>query len=387
MAARAVTLGVGSLASGMDVVPGTEPLVADLGPAHPSMHGLLRVHLELDDDVVVTADPQVGAMHRGAEKLLEVRDYRQGLALVNRHDWHGAFSSELGLALALERMLGIDVPERATWARTLLAEVTRALSHLAFLGTTPGIPVSLGFAHAEREALLAVVEEATGGRMHTMAVQAGGLKQDLPAGWLSRVRNAVGRVREGMARFDAAVAEPAFVEAARGVGVLSRDDAIGYGTSGPVARASGLDLDLRRDDPSGAYGALVDRGVLRVVTRTEGDALARVEVLLEQLHVSLDLADACVTELETLPPGPIHVRLPKVLRAPEGHTYVATENPCGINGYLLVSRGGRTPWRLKIRSGSFANVSALPAALPGTRLGDVPLVLASFFYVVGDIDR
>jgi NADH-quinone oxidoreductase subunit D len=194
-------------------------------------------------------------------------------------------------------------------------------------------------------------------------------------------------VRTGLARFDAAVAEPAFVEAARDVGVLSRDDAIAYGTSGPVARASGLDLDLRRDDPSGAYGALLDRGVLRVVTRTEGDALARVEVLLEQLHVSLDLADACVTELETLPAGPIHVRLPKVLRAPEGHTYVATENPCGINGYLLVSRGERTPWRLKIRSGSFANVSALPAALPGTRLRDVPLALASFFYVVGDVDR
>jgi NADH-quinone oxidoreductase subunit D len=386
MATRAVTLGVGSLASGMVPEYGTEALVADLGPAHPSMHGLLRVRLNLDDaDVVTAAEPLIGSMHRGAEKLLEVRDYRQALALVNRHDWHGAFSSELGLALALERMLGIDVPERATWARTLLSELTRALSHLAFLGTFPGVPGSLGHGHAQREALLAVVEEATGGRMHTMAVQVGGLKQDLPAGWLARVRDAVASVRRDLAGFDAAVAEPAFVAATRGTGVLTRDDAIAFGTSGPVARASGLDLDLRRDDPYCAYGEL--REVLRVVTRTEGDSLARVQVLLEQLHVSLDLADACVGALESSPPGPIHVRLPKVLRAPEGHAYAATENPSGINGYLLVSRGEKTPWRLKIRSGSFANVAALTAALPGTALADVPTVLASFAYVVGDIDR
>jgi NADH-quinone oxidoreductase subunit D len=229
------------------------------------------------------------------------------------------------------------------------------------------------------------VEEATGGRMHTMAVQVGGLKQDLPAGWLPRVRGAVGSVRRDLPGFEAAVADPAFVAATRGTGVLTRDDAIAFGTSGPVARASGLDLDLRRDAPYCAYAEFGD--VLRVVTRTEGDSLARVQVLLEQLHVSLDLVDACVAALETVAPGPIHVRLPKVLRAPEGHTYAATENPSGINGYLLVSRGEKTPWRLKIRSGSFANVAALAAALPGAALADVPAVLASFAYVVGDIDR
>ena len=385
MATRAVTLGVGSLAAGMQAEPGTEHLVADLGPAHPSMHGLLRVRLDLDADVVVRAEPLVGSMHRGAEKLLEVRDYRQALALVNRHDWHGAFSSELGLALALERMLGIDVPDRASWARTLLSELTRAMSHLAFLGTFPGVPARLGHGHAQREALVAVVEEATGARMHTMAVQVGGLKQDLPAGWLARVRAAVGSVRGDLTAFDDAVADPGFVEATRGVGVLARDDAIAYGTSGPVARASGLDLDLRRDDPYCAYAEVGP--ALRVATRGEGDALARAQVLLEQLHVALDVVDACADRLEALPAGPINVRLPKVLRAPEGHTYAATENPCGINGYLLVSRGEKTPWRLKIRSGSFANVAALAAALPGTRLADVPIVLASFCYVVGDVDR
>jgi NADH-quinone oxidoreductase subunit D len=371
----------------MDVEPGTDPLVADLGPAHPSMHGLLRVRLDLDDDVVTRAEPLIGSMHRGAEKLLEVRDYRQALALVNRHDWHGAFSSELGLGLALERMLGIDVPERATWARMLLSELTRAMSHLAFLGTFPGVPGELGHGHVQREALIGVVEEATGGRMHTMAVQVGGLKQDLPAGWLGRVRDAVAVVRRDLAGCEAALAEPAFVEATSGVGVLTRDDAIAFGTSGPVARASGLDLDLRRDDPYCAYADLLASGELRVVGRSEGDALARAQVLLEQLRVSLDIVDACTDRLETLPPGPIHVRLPKVLRAPEGHTYAATENPGGINGYLLVSRGEKTPWRLKIRSGSFANVASLAAALPGTRLRDVPVALASFCYVVGDIDR
>ena len=387
MTRREVTLGVGSLAPGMDIVPGTEALVADLGFTHPSSHGLLRLRLTLDDDIVATAHPLVGAMHRGAEKLFEVRDYRQALTLANRHDWLAAFSSELGLALAVERMLGMAVPERATWARTLLAELNRALSHLAFLGTFPGVPADFRAAHLEREALIAVMEEMTGGRMHYMAVQVGGLKHDLPEGWLGRVRDAVAFVRRCLPAYEELVASDAFTGLTRGIGMLSRDSAIAFGTSGPVARASGLDLDVRRDDPYLVYTELLDRGVFRVVTRTAGDALARVQILLEQLSVSLDLADACSEMLESLPAGPISVKLPKVLRAPEGHTYLWTENPTGTSGYFLVSRGEKTPWRLKVRSASFNNVAALPAMLPGTHLDDIAVVLASVFYVVGDIDR
>ena len=385
---RAITLGVGSVAPGVVDADGTPDVPVDLGPQHPSAHGLLRLRLVLDGDVIVSADPVVGAMHRGAEKLFEVRDYRQVLVLANRHDWLSAFSNELGVALAVERMVGIDVPGRATWARTLLAELNRVLSHLAFLGSFPqnGPPVGY-YAFDQREAVQRVMEEACGGRMHYMAVQVGGLRQELPDGWLGRVLQAIDVVRAGLEPFETLMGDPAFRGRTRGIGVLDRDTALAHGVSGPVARASGLDLDLRRDEPYLAYAELARAGVLRVVTREEGDVLARLEVLLEQVRVSTDLARACVERLQDIEPGPIAVRLPKVLRAPEGHTYTWTEGPLGLSGYLLVSRGEKTPWRLKMRTPSFAHVAALADVLPGQRLGDDVSILASMAYVVGDVDR
>jgi NADH-quinone oxidoreductase subunit D len=171
----------------------------------------------------------------------------------------------------------------------------------------------------------------------------------------------------------------------RGVGVLAPELVHAYGVSGPIARASGVDFDLRRDEPYLAYGEL--GGALRVPVRQEGDCLARFECLLEQVHVSLDLADACLDRLAELPPGPVNQRLPKVLKAPEGQTYAWTENPLGINGYYLVSRGDKTPWRLKLRSASFNNIQVLTELLPGTLIADMVAILGSMFFVVGDIDK
>jgi NADH-quinone oxidoreductase subunit D len=385
---REITLGVGSLGFGSVDAEGIPDVPVDLGPQHPSAHGLLRLRIVLEGDRIVSAEPIVGAMHRGAEKLFEVRDYRQVMVLANRHDWLSAFSNELGVALAVERMIGMDVPVRATYARTLLAELNRVLSHLAFLGSFPveGGPVGY-YAFDEREAVQRVMEEACGGRMHYMAVQVGGLKQELPDGWLGRVVDAVDVVRRGLGPFEELLRDTVFRDATRGVGIVTPDVALAHGVSGPVARASGLDTDLRRDEPYLAYADLADSGVLRVVTREEGDVLARLEVLLEQVHVSLDLAAACAARLQEIEPGPINVRLPKVLKAPEGHTYVWTEGPLGLSGYLLVSRGEKTPWRLKMRTPSFAHVAALGEVLPGESLGDVVSILASMAYVVGDIDR
>ncbi|MEO8750698.1 MAG: NADH-quinone oxidoreductase subunit D, partial [Allobranchiibius sp.] len=174
----------------------------------------------------------------------------------------------------------------------------------------------------------------------------------------------------------------------RGVGVLSAADVSSYGVSGPIARASGVDLDLRRDHPYLAYGELFAAGGPgRVVIRQAGDCLARLEVLLEQTHVSLDLAQACVERLLAMPGGPINVKLPKVLKVPEGADYVATENPLGFNGYYLVSRGEKTPWRLALRSASFNNVAVLAELLPGNLLADMVAILGSMFFVVGDIDK
>ncbi|MGW5349126.1 NADH-quinone oxidoreductase subunit D [Streptomyces sp. NPDC004031] len=376
------TIGIGGAAESTD-------MVLNIGPQHPSTHGVLRLRLVLDGERIRSAEPIVGYMHRGAEKLFEARDYRQIVMLANRHDWLSAFSNELGVVMAVERMLGMEVPERAVWTRTLLAELNRVLNHLMFLGSYPlelGGITPIFYAFTEREDLQHVMEEVSGGRMHYMFNRVGGLKEDLPNGWTGRARASVARVRARMGRIDDLVlGNEIFRGRTRGVGVLSRQDVHGFGVSGPIARASGVDFDLRRDEPYLAYGELAD--TLRVVTREEGDCLARFEVLLEQTHVALDLADACLDRMAELPPGPVNQRLPKVLKAPEGHTYAWTENPLGLNGYYLVSKGEKTPHRLKLRSASFNNIQALTVLLPGTLVADMVAILGSMFFVVGDIDK
>ncbi len=386
-------VGLGSGAEGFVREPGnglqTAEMTLNIGPQHPSTHGVLRLALTLDGERIVRSDPIIGYMHRGAEKLFEVRDYRQIVVLANRHDWLSAFSNELGVVMAVERMLGMEVPVRATWARTLLAELNRVLNHLMFLGSYPleiGAITPVFYAFTQRESIQAVMEEISGGRMHYMFNRVGGLKEDLPNGWRERTRRAVSDVRHGLADIEGLIAGNEIFQArTRGVGVLSPELIAQYGVSGPIARASGVALDLRRDEPYLAYGELQD--TLRVVTRTEGDCLARFQCLLEQVYVSLDLADACLDHLAELAPGPINVRLPKVVKAPEGATYCWTENPLGINGYYLVSHGEKTPWRLKLRSASFNNVQVLSELLPGTLLPDLIAILGSMFFVVGDVDK
>ncbi|MEV7008359.1 NADH-quinone oxidoreductase subunit D [Streptosporangium sp. NPDC051022] len=390
-APREVNVGIGAGADAVAAAGGkelaTEDMVLNIGPQHPSTHGVLRLRLTMDGERISAAEPVVGYMHRGAEKLFEVRDYRQIIMLANRHDWLSAFANELGVVLAVERMLGMEVPIRAVWTRTLMAELNRVLSHLMFLGSYPlelGAITPVFYAFRERETLQAVMEEISGGRMHYMFNRVGGLKEDLPLGWMDRAARAVADVRRRLPDIENLIAgNEIFLARTVGVGVLDRQTIMQYGVSGPIARASGVDLDLRRDDPYLAYGELP----VRVVTRTAGDCNARFGVLLEQVKVSLDLADACLERLRELPPGPINQRLPKVLKVPEGHTYAWTENPLGINGYYLVSRGEKTPWRLKLRSASYNNVQVLREMLPGHLVSDMVAILGSMFFVVGDIDK
>ena len=367
----------------------TTDMVLNIGPQHPATHGVLRLRLTLDGERVVACEPIIGYMHRGVEKLFEVRDYRQIIVLANRHDWLSAFSSELGVALAVEDMLGMEVPERATWIRTLLAELNRVLNHLMFLGSYPlelGAITPIFYAFRERETIQEVMEEVSGGRMHYMFNRVGGLKEDIPAGWTGRASAAISTVRTRLQELeDLIFGNEIFRARTRGVGVLSTALVEAYGVSGPIARASGLDMDLRRDEPYLAYGDLQD--VLRVPVMTDGDCYSRFAVLLEQTKVSLDLADACLARLADIAPGPVNVRLPKILKAPEGSTYVWTENPLGLNGYYLVSRGEKTPWRLKLRSASFNNVAVLPEIVGGAVVADLVAILGSMFFVVGDIDK
>ncbi|MCP2326281.1 NADH-quinone oxidoreductase subunit D [Hamadaea flava] len=376
---RELTVGTGT---GIE----TEDMVLNIGPQHPSTHGVLRLKLTVDGERVVTAEPIIGYMHRGAEKLFEVRDYRQIIVLANRHDWLSAFSNELGVVLAVERLMGIEVPERAIWLRMALAELNRVLSHLMFLGSYPlelGAISPVFYAFREREVLQVVMEEVSGGRMHYMFNRVGGVKEEVPAGWSRRARQAIDDVRRRMPDLDNLIRKnEIFMARTVGVGVLSAEQAAAYGASGPVGRASGLDFDLRRDDPYLAY----DQLDVPVVTRTTGDCHARFEVLLDQVYVSLDLAEQCLDRLDRTS-GPVNVRLPKVVKAPEGHTYAWTENPLGVNGYYLVSHGEKTPWRLKLRTASYANVQALSTLLPGCLIPDLVAILGSMFFVVGDIDK
>jgi NADH-quinone oxidoreductase subunit D len=396
-----VTVGIGAGAAGLSGherggggAPGglaTQDMVLNIGPQHPATHGVLRLRLTLDGERIVDCEPIVGYMHRGVEKLFEVRDYRQIIVLANRHDWLSAFSSELGVVLAVERMLGMEVPERATWTRTLLAELNRVLNHLMFLGSYPielGAITPIFYAFRERETIQAVMEEVSGGRMHYMFNRVGGLKEDLPAGWLDRVADAVTAVGRRLSQIeDLIFGNEIFQARTRGVGVLSPALVDAYGVSGPIARASGVDFDLRRDEPYLAYDALLADGSLQVAIREDGDCYSRFGLLLDQVKVSLDVAEACVDRLRSLERGPVNVRLPKILKVPEGATYCWTENPLGINGYYLVSRGEKTPWRMKLRSASFNNIAVLPEVLEGCLVADMVAILGSMFFVVGDIDK
>ncbi|ACU34289.1 NADH-quinone oxidoreductase subunit D [Actinosynnema pretiosum subsp. pretiosum] len=356
-----ITVGVGAGAKHLGV-----DRVVDLGPLHPSAHGAYRLRLTVrDDEVITSAEPLVGHLHRGAEKLFEVRDYRQVLTLANRHDWLAAFCNELAVALAVERMTGMDVPPRAQWLRALLCELNRVMAHLVFLAPlTDPVAAARG-----REAVQAVLEEASGGRIHFMANRIGGLREDVPAGWAERVAGALD-----------AVEVPEVPTGLAGLGVLSRADALARGVTGPIGRASGVDLDLRRDDPLPAYRELD----VRPSVRDGGDAHARVACMVDDLAQAVALAREC---LRRLPGGPVNLRLPKAVKAPEGSVYTRVEAPLGVSGVHLASRGEKTPWRLKLRTPSFNNVQALSALLPGTPVAQLPLVLGSFAVVVGDIDR
>ena len=287
----------------------------------------------------------------------------------------------MALALLLEQVLGIEVPARATWLRTQLSELGRLASHLAFLATFPtrglSMPTSVGSA---RERVLDLLEEYGGSRLHPALLTVGGLREDAPADWSDHVAHATRAVRDALAAATPVVASAA--DTLSGIGVITHEDALGYGASGLVARASGIDYDLRRDVGYLAYPELP--GTLHVPVHYTGDAAARLQLLLEQSRVAVDLVDACN---HRIPDGPVKVRLPKVLRAPEGQAWCATEAPLGTNGYWLISRGDRVPWRLKIRSASFAHAGLLSTALVGVPVDYVASVLATMCIVTGDSDR
>ena len=386
--AERVRVLVGSLAEGrLPTATGPRPagtILLDLGADHPSNAGLLELRLWTDHGVIERAEIVVGALHRGAEKLFEVRDYTQILMLADRHDWHAPFSGELVIALACEHQLGLAIPERAVWLRTLLAEHTRIISHCGFLGWVSRAAGESPSPYAVRERLRIQTLRLTGNRIHPMANRIGGLAVDADAGWLADEIAIISEVRGLGHALRGMIMGPAVAARTAGVAVLRPETIAQYGVSGPAARASGVDLDLRRQQPYLGYAELTE--MITSPQATAGDAQSRLAVLAEELITSADLVEACADRLRVLN-GPTAVKLGKIIRLPEGDGYCAVEAPLGLAGVFISSRGEKTPWRLRLRTPSFSNISALEPLLVGVGVDTLEATLASMGYVVGDIDK
>jgi len=374
---------------GVDIIPAgdfaTEEMILNIGPQHPSTHGVLRIIVELDGEVITRAEPVIGYMHRGAEKLAEFRDARQTLVLMNRHDWLSAFNNELGWTIAIERLAGIEAPDRAQWIRTMLAEFNRIMNHLVFMGSYPlelGAMTPIFYAFREREMVQDLVETATGARMHHSFARVGGLKDDLPRGFLKQVAPVLAAVRSTVKEYETLIMGNEIIfKRCRDVGVLPQSTAIAYGCSGPTLQSTGVAMDPRKDSPYEKYGEVE----FEVPVGTRGDSYDRLWVLVERVKQSCDIIEQCV---DKLPPGPyLASGMPKALKIPEGEIYVRTENPLGVMGYYVIGNGKKEPYRLKMRTASFSNISVIPAMLPGTLVPDLISILGSIFFVVGDVDK
>jgi NADH-quinone oxidoreductase subunit D len=363
----------------------TEGMTLNIGPQHPATHGTLRIIARLDGEQVVWAEPSAGYMHRGYEKLTEVRTFPQVTALVNRIDWLGSFANEVPFILAAEKLMGVEAPDRAQHIRTILFELSRIANVSLFLGD---LGVQLGaitpvfFAFRDREYVLNLIEGATGGRFHPNFDRIGGLKDDLPAGFIDETRVVMKKLRTFCDQIeDLLFGNEIFQSRTRGIGVIPKDVALSYGLSGANLRASGVDWDLRRDqDIPMAW----NKTEFKVITHPDGDSFARCWVRLQEVRESTKIVDQL---LDTIPAGPVMAKVPKIIKVPEGEAWVSTENPLGEMGYYVVSQGDQGPFRVKIRSASFNNISIVPWLLKGVYVPDIITILASLYFILGDIDR
>ena len=363
----------------------TEGMTLNIGPQHPATHGTLRIIARLDGEQVLWAEPSCGYMHRGYEKLTEVRSFPQVTSLINRIDWLGSFANEVPFILAAEKLMGVEAPPRAQWIRTILFELSRIANVSLFLGD---LGVQLGaitpvfMAFRDREYVLNLIESATGGRFHPNFDRIGGLKDDLPAGWVDETKVVMKKLRDFCDEIEALLfGNEIFQSRTRGIGVIPRDVAMQYGLSGANLRASGVDWDLRRDQDSPMAWNKVD---FKVWTHPDGDSFARCWVRLQETREATKIVDQL---LDGIPAGPVMAKVPKIIKVPEGEAWVSTENPLGEMGYYVVSRGDSGPFRVKIRSASFNNISITPWLLRGVYVPDIITILASLYFILGDIDR
>ena len=402
-----------------------ETMVVNMGPQHPSTHGVLRLLLELDGEYVVSCKPIIGYLHTGIEKNCEYRTWQQTVAFVTRADYLSPFFNETAYCLAVERLLGIEAPPRAQVLRVLFMELNRVASHLVWLATAGmelgAISIML-YGFRERERILDVFEMATGLRMNHAYVRIGGLVMDLPPGGEARIWEFLEVMPGRIGEYESILsANPIWLERNRGVGVMNGADCLAYGVTGPTLRAAGVAKDVRRDEPYCGYEAYE----FDVITREAADCYARFEIRLEEMRQSLRIVEQC---LERLEPGPVMVEDPKVrwpaqlevgpdgignspayvkhimeesmealihhfkmvtegVRVPEGEVYRPVESPRGELGMYVVSNGEHRPYRVKIRDPSFVNLQAVPRMIEGGLVADGVAVLSSVDPVMGGVDR
>jgi NADH-quinone oxidoreductase subunit D len=403
-----------------------ETMIINMGPQHPSTHGVLRLLLELDGETVISCTPIVGYLHTGIEKNTEYRTWQQGVTFVTRADYLSPFFNEVGYCLAVEKLLGIEAPLRAQVLRVLFCEMNRIASHLVWLATSGlelGAVSMMLYGFREREQILDIFEAATGLRMNHAYVRIGGVLMDLPDGGMERIGDFLQMMPGRIDEYERLLTKnPIWLQRNSGVGPLSAEDALALGVTGPMLRAAGVARDVRRDEPYCGY----ETYGFDVVTRVEADCYARYLVRIEEMRQSLRIVGQCLDRLRE--PGPVMVDDPKVrwpaqlevgpdgignsqayithimeesmealihhfkmvtegVSVPPGEVYVPVESPRGELGFYVVSDGGNRPYRVKMRDPSFVNLQAAPQMIRGGLVADVIAVIASIDPVLGGVDR
>ncbi|MCP5026868.1 MAG: NADH-quinone oxidoreductase subunit D [Actinomycetia bacterium] len=386
-----------------------QTMLMNMGPQHPSTHGVLRLMLEMDGETVVRSKPILGYLHTGMEKTGEQLSYLQGGTNVTRMDYASPLFTELAFALATEELLGIEIPERATWIRMLMSELNRMSSHLLFMATNGmdlGAVSMMIYGWREREEILRFFEKVTGLRMNHNYIRPGGVAADLPDGWRDDVLRLLELIPPRLEEYDILMTgQPIWRERLQGVGVINADEAIALSATGPILRSAGVAWDLRRDDPYLAY----DEVQFDVVVGNYGDSFDRFAIRLNEIRESIRIVHQI---LELMPKGDYRVQDKKVtpppraridesmealihhfkiftegFKVPEGEVYVAVESPRGELGCYLVSDGGAHPYRMHIRGPSFVNLQTLPHMMAGGLLADAVAVISSVDPIMGEVDR
>ncbi len=358
----------------------------NVGPQHPATHGVFRMVLQVDGEIVKDVDPVIGYMHRGNEKLPENCDYRQAIGYHDRTDYLAQFNTEHCFVQAVEKLGDIQVPERAEHIRVILAEMNRLASHYMFMGafgTDLGLfGTSFMYAFRDRETIQDYFEEITGERMMYNYFRPGGVAWDVPENFRERTRQVIAQVKSGIADLEGLMMENEVLLArCQGLGPISIEDGVNWALSGPMLRATGLQHDIRRAEPYSIY----DRFEFDIPTGTQGDVFDRLTVRLEEMKQSVRIVEQA---LEAMPEGPIMIEgLKRVLRVPAGEVYMRVESPRGEYGVYVVSNGSDKPWRHKVRGASFVNLSALRAMSVGHYVADVIIILGSIDIVLCEVDR